>query len=42
MKPRIFLDTNNIPYFITRNIKDFKASTIPVMTAGDFLAQITP
>ncbi len=34
--------THTIPYFITRNIKDYKASTIPVMTAEEFLAQFTP
>jgi predicted nucleic acid-binding protein len=32
---------HTIPYFITRNIKDYKASTIPVMTAEEFLAQST-
>jgi predicted nucleic acid-binding protein len=26
-------------FIITRNLKDFKASIIPVMTAGEFLAQ---
>jgi hypothetical protein len=28
---------NNIPVILTRNLKDYKSSAIPVMTADDFL-----
>jgi len=28
---------NNLDFIITRNLKDFKASKLPVMTAGQFL-----
>jgi predicted nucleic acid-binding protein len=32
---------NNVEIIITRNKKDFKNSTIPVMTAKEYLAKIT-
>ena len=32
---------NNVEVIITRNKKDFKNSTIPVMTAKEYLAKIT-
>lgn len=28
---------NNIPIFLTRNLRDYKKADIPVMTAEDFL-----
>lgn len=28
---------HNVPVILTRNLKDYKQSAIPVMTAGDFL-----
>ena len=31
---------NNIPIFLTRNLKDYKKADIPVMTAEDFLKTI--
>jgi predicted nucleic acid-binding protein len=33
---------NGMSAIITRNINDYRSGTIPVMTAGDFLAQFTP
>jgi len=33
--------SNGIGSIITRNINDYRNSSIPVMTAGDFLAQFT-
>jgi len=31
---------NNVPVILTRNLKDYKQSAIPVMTAEDFLKNI--
>ena len=31
---------NNIPIFLTRNLKDYKRADIPVMTAEDFMKTI--
>jgi predicted nucleic acid-binding protein len=31
---------NNIPVFLTRNLKDYKKAAIPVMTAEDFVKTI--
>ena len=31
---------HNIPLILTRNLKDFKTSKIPVMTAADYLARL--
>jgi hypothetical protein len=31
---------NNIPVFLTRNLKDYKKAAIPVMTAEDFMKTI--
>jgi hypothetical protein len=34
------LDNKHIDAIITRNVKDYKNSTLPVLTPGDFLKTI--